>query len=144
MGEGDPLLAVARVEEEEQADREILAFVVCPDLVERPPRGERATEADQQPDNLPYEGNRRDDAGGEDEDRGDEGAEGRKGRDEFGGTEEMPDPGECPVVPVKADPGGEQSVGEEGEEGEEGGDGFAGEFWHGRLSHKLQVTSHKS
>ena len=118
VGEGDPLLAVARVEEEEQADGEILAFVVCPDLVERPPCRQRADKADQQPDDLPYEGNRRDDAGGEGEDRTNEGAEGGEGGDELAWTEELPDPGECPVVPVKADPGGEQSVGEEGEEGE--------------------------
>jgi hypothetical protein len=46
-------------------------------------------------------------------------AERREGGVELGGTEELRDPREGPVVPVKACDGEQQSVGDDGEEGEE-------------------------
>ena len=130
MGQCDPLLAVAGIKEKEQANSEILGFVFIPNLIECPPRCERAEKADDQPKYLPDKGNGRNDAGGEHKYGRNKRAERREGGNKFCGAEKIADPGEGPIIPMETDPRGEEAVGKKGQEGKEGGNRFLSEFWH--------------
>ena len=113
------MLTVAREDEHDQRGDEGGGLARWEDLREHPPCGETERKADDEREDLPRQRMNRNQAGGDVEDRSEKRAEGREGGRELGGTEELRDPREGPVVPVEACDGEEQSVGEDGEDGEE-------------------------
>lgn len=119
MCERDPVLTVAREDEHEQRGDEGSGFAVGEDLREHPPCGETERKAYDEREDLPRERMNRNQAGGDVKDGTKERAEGREGGRELGGTEELRDPREGPVIPVEACDGEEQSVGDDGEDGKE-------------------------
>lgn len=117
--ERDPVLAVAREDEHEQRGDEGGGLAVGKDLREHPPCGETERKADDEREDLPRQRMNRNQAGGDVEDRSEKRAEGREGGRELGGTEELRDPREGPVIPVETCDGEEGSVGDDGEDGDE-------------------------
>ena len=107
MRERDPLLTIARVEKKKQANSEILGFVFIPNLVECPPHRERTEKTDDQSKDLPDKGNGWNDACREYKYGGNKRSERCEGGDKFSGTKEVADPCECPIIPMKTNPGGE-------------------------------------
>lgn len=135
--ERDPVLTVAREDEHDQRGGEGSGFARWEDLREGPPCGETEREADDEREDLPRQRMNGNQAGGDVEDRSEERAEGCEGGRELGGTEELRDPREGPVVPVEACDGQEGSVGDDGEDGKEDDVMFGG----GAEGHSVIITS---
>lgn len=100
--EGDPMLAIPRVNEHKQRGEVCKRFALREDLGEHPPCGDANENADKEGEDLPRKRVDGDDAGCEIENGTQKRTKRHESGDEIGGTEESGDPSEGPIVPIKA------------------------------------------
>jgi hypothetical protein len=118
MRQGGPVLRVAGVDEDEKSEAQSEKAALRPDGLEGPPRCQPDEEADDEGEDLPVEGDRGNETGGEEEDRPEKWAVTCKRGDELCRAHEAPRPGEAPIIPVETGRAGQQPVSEQGEQRE--------------------------
>ena len=121
------MLTVTGKDEKQERRHQRLASGVGPDFVESKPGTKRGRESDHQRNDLPKQWIRRNQTCGDEKDRSEERTEAAEGGNEFSRAEEFCDPGERPIVPIKAGEREQESISEDGRNCKRKGYAFAGE-----------------